>query len=249
MRGRLGLSGNRAMLEAMSGANTMRMLAHQHDPTYRPVNYIQGNRVQLVADTLNQQIVGPIGDASVYSRWKIALRVADPDNNFPSTAADPWGVGIEFRVAAVVENEEIIRVCRVGKDSSEIIYVNGHSLVITANNPFPNALTVHYSLDDQASGLSLWQMSQQLPFVDSVDGALLTLPNFCNSFYVFLKNYNDPSLLLEAFIGQNNLVYSEILAGPRSAEIPVIPGAAYRVKRLVPGAGTQYVTVLFECGG
>lgn len=248
MRNRLGISGNMAMLEAMQGASVMQMLAHQHDPTYRPKNYIQGNRVELLAATPNQQIIGPIGDVATYSRWKIALRVADPDNNFPSTAADPWGVGIEFRVLAVCENEEIIRTCRVGKDSSEIIYVNGHSLVITANNDFNSPLTVHYSLDDQASGLSLWQMSQQLPFVDTTDGALLNLPAFCNSFYVFLEDYTDPSVLLEAFIGQNNRVYSEVLAGPRSAEIPVIPGAAYRVKRLA-ASGTQYVTVLFECGG
>ena len=152
---------------------------------------------------------------------------------------------MRFRVFAKMENELIPRTCFVTTGNAQVIYAPGRSLEITADNPQAFDLQAHYSLDEYAGGLSEWEDRQLITgMVAETD---LELPNFCARFEVFSPGAAAAPPSVKGYGPGGVLVYEEVLAVPRSGEIPIIPQLDYTISPT--GVPAQSHVVLYECVG
>jgi len=181
------------------------------------------------------------GEVNRIGRWKITMMVKDPEGN--DVGKD--GAGLRFTTIAKMENEIIPRTCFVTLGDAQVIYAPGRSLEVLAFNPMAIDLVAHWNIDEVTAGLARWEDSQFLDFgvIPAVETDVAT-PPFCGSFEVF-GNTGDASPTLKGYAPGGSLVYTEILAVPRSGTIPRIPGLDFTI---TPGAGTKHV-IYFVCDG
>jgi hypothetical protein len=190
------------------------------------------------------QCLSNYGHINRILRWKATLMVQDPEGNDSLRN----GAGLRFTVLAKMENELIPRTCFVTVGDAQVIYAPGRSISIQAANPQAFELQAHYQLDEYAGGLSEWEDNQVFPALAAE--ADMALPNFCDSFEVFSPGATAPAPRLRGYGPGGTLVYDEVLAVPRSGEIPRIPGVDYTLSPSGGGGGgPQSHIILYNCVG
>jgi hypothetical protein len=193
------------------------------------------------------QMLFEVGDKGKFSRWKISLSVGNPPDPsvvppaFP-IAAPALGVGLRISVTARSESDVIARRVFITRNDAAVIYAHGRSLRVEANNSTIYSLQAQWGLDPGAPGLSAWSDREQ--FTIAAVRALNISP-FCYSFIVLCPT-GTAAPTLTGLDDTGAVVYSEVLAVPRSAEIVRCPGMRYS---LTPGGGAATFTVLYRCAG
>lgn len=213
-----------------------------------PTPYIRhanafGNVSAIVPSTGTPVTVVPSTGSQVQQRYRISLRVVDTTGGVGLTVLR----GVRFFVATSLENEQIIRRVFVPASGATTLFVEGRTLGITAESFSSVNLQVHVSVDEDdgsSSGFSTWtdvQVMQDIAVTTSLD-----IPPFCQSF-ILLSPTGTPAPTLTGFSSAGIISYSEVIAVPRSTEIPHTPGLFYQLTP-VAGAPRQHV-VHYTCEG
>ena len=173
-------------------------------------------------------------------RWKVILRVEDLLNSVPAGQNN----FVRFHIENRAENELIRRQVSVSVGQATYLYVIGRSVKIEAENQIAGPLTVHYQLDEEASGIARWRDVQFVAAIP-VGAYELVIPPFCTSFTLLATDTD--AITLEASIGAT-LLYRESITGPTPVTRSVIPGARYTI---TPGAGDDGVPwlIIYDCLG
>lgn len=181
------------------------------------------------------------GDPEKIFRWKVTCYVTMPDG-----VADPvqQGSGLRFVVRAKMENDNIPRTAFVTLGDAQALYAPGRSLSVLAFNPNPYDLIAEVALDEYVGGISVWE--DTLLYDNLTAETELVFPPFCSRFQVFSRA-GAAAAEIRAYDPSGAIVYSEVLATPRSGMLDRLPNTDYTIRPSTPGP--QVHQVLFVCDG
>lgn len=196
-------------------------------------------------------LVAWVGTVQRLRRFKIQLQVRALAQ---AVIDDAEGDHVVFTIESRTENDTITRTVTIRKGGAAVIYTPGRALKITANGyseTTDGAFQVSYSLDEAEAGISEWETIQEIRVAASVSPTVNTLviPPFAKTLEV-LTSYVNPSPTLFGYYYEANgtASYVEMLAVPRSGQIPIAPNLSYTLS--VPSFGTDTVyTVRYVCEG
>lgn len=171
-------------------------------------------------------------------RWKITMGT-EADTVLPPDT----GAHLRYTALAKMENDLIPRTISVGPGEAGVLYAPGRALDLLVSNPSPFDLWANFSLDEASSGLADW--ADRETFIAIAAAQDMNPPTFCDTFKVYSVTGGNPPLV-QGFDDLGNLVYSEVLAVPRSAEIDRIPGIRYTI---APAGGVGTYVIYYNCLG
>ena len=204
--------------------------------------YRLGNLVDVPDGASNQDIFY-VGTIPRVNRFKVTFTVTDPSGGVPAGLA----AYLRFTIKGAIENDLTTRYVTVGKDNSAIVYVPGRALHITVSNPSDYGLRASVSIDEAEGGISQWEDIQATYAFNAAPYYVTLTPSpFTQIMTLLTPSSATPQPTLNGYDNKGNLVYTELLATPRSAVIPYSPNLLYR---LYPAAFPYTGTMLYGCEG
>lgn len=181
------------------------------------------------------------GDPEKIFRWKVTCYVTMPDGVTPPVLQ---GSGLRFVVRAKMENDNIPRTAFVTLGDAQALYAPGRSISVLAFNPNSYDLLAEVALDEYVGGISVWE--DTLLYDNLLGETELVFPPFCSRFQVYTQA-GAGAAEIRAYDPSGVIVYSEVLAVPRSGLLDRLPNTLYTIRPT--GAPPQTHQVLFVCDG
>lgn len=216
-------------------ANTLLGIGNNRLATQR-----KGSWTTLRASTTEQEVV-IIADTQRVGRWRIVLQITDPNGSLP---AGNYGAGVIVRTYPSVDNEVINKEIRVGVGNSATFFEVGRGLKIRADNPFASDLRVDFQLDDNVSGIAVWQCFRLFTLAATTETPV-SVPNFARSMVLYSQKPAATTVTVRQYIN-GTLYYEALHPMPFSPEIQLLQGAAVTVEA---STSNTNLAALFNCVG